>query len=144
MNRYIKGSLSLLLVGGLTGCMMDGDGMGSMQRHRAAMMGGIPDKYVEQTKLVGSASAGAPIYKQQCVACHGESGQGNGPMAQTLNPRPADLSNFSSMWGNRGKELVTWAINEGGKSYGTAMPAFKEALTPQQIQDLVAYIHEEL
>ena len=33
-----------------------------------------------------------------------------------------------------------WTVSEGGKPFGTAMPAFKNELTQEQIWQLVAYL----
>src|SRR2546423_261752 len=38
-----------------------------------------------------SLANGKRIYEDTCAACHGAAGRGNGPLAATLNPRPADL-----------------------------------------------------
>ncbi len=32
------------------------------------------------------------VYMQRCRGCHGQHGQGNGPYASSMEPRPADLT----------------------------------------------------
>ena len=65
---------------------------------------------------------GEVLFKQNCSSCHGESGQGNGPAAGTLNPRPR---NFTQPDGWRHGYHVTdiyATITNGSK--GTGMAAF--------------------
>lgn len=38
---------------------------------------------------------GRQEYLSSCAACHGVSGQGDGPIAKSLSPRPADLTKLS-------------------------------------------------
>ena len=35
---------------------------------------------------------GAVIYQERCAFCHGDQGDGNGPVAQYLDPRPRDFT----------------------------------------------------
>ena len=37
------------------------------------------------------AYPGPEVYQQQCLLCHGETGDGKGPMAGTFNPPPVSL-----------------------------------------------------
>ena len=37
-------------------------------------------------------------------------------------------------------EYLLWAISDGGKPFGTKMPAFKDALTEQQIWQIITYM----
>jgi hypothetical protein len=37
-------------------------------------------------------------------------------------------------------EYLLWAIAEGGRPFGTAMPAFKDALTREQIWQIITYM----
>src|SRR5215212_9425610 len=39
-----------------------------------------------------SLARGASVYQANCASCHGSLGRGDGPLAGSLNPRPADLS----------------------------------------------------
>jgi mono/diheme cytochrome c family protein len=40
-------------------------------------------------------SGGIGLYKTYCASCHGESGRGDGPVAEHLRPRPADLTQIA-------------------------------------------------
>jgi cytochrome c oxidase cbb3-type subunit 2 len=40
----------------------------------------------------GAAEAGKKVYEQHCVQCHGERGDGEGPAAPHLSPRPRDFT----------------------------------------------------
>ena len=41
---------------------------------------------------------GQALYNQNCVACHGTEGHGDGPAAKGLNPPPMTTSRASSAW----------------------------------------------
>jgi mono/diheme cytochrome c family protein len=41
--------------------------------------------------LTGNATAAAGDYRRYCVGCHGEMGDGNGEVAQWLDPKPRDF-----------------------------------------------------
>jgi mono/diheme cytochrome c family protein len=43
-------------------------------------------------KLAGHAKAGAADYRRYCVGCHGVIGDGNGEVAQWLDPKPRDFT----------------------------------------------------
>jgi mono/diheme cytochrome c family protein len=38
------------------------------------------------------AELGAPIFQRSCTSCHGPGARGDGPAAESLNKRPADLT----------------------------------------------------
>ena len=42
--------------------------------------------------LTGNAKAAAAPYRRYCVGCHGELGDGNGEVAQWLDPKPRDFT----------------------------------------------------
>jgi mono/diheme cytochrome c family protein len=45
------------------------------------------------------ANEGQRLYVQYCAACHGRSGNGKGPVAPVLHPRPTDLTKLSQRYG---------------------------------------------
>lgn len=80
-----------------------------------------------------------------CADCHGASGKGDGPSAPDLtddwgNPiRPADLTRLPWKSGPKPEDLYR-TIGTGLD--GTPMPSHADALTPEEIWALVAYLWE--
>src|SRR2546428_353773 len=40
----------------------------------------------------GDANAGKAVYERKCLLCHGEKGDGKGPAAELLDPKPRDFT----------------------------------------------------
>jgi mono/diheme cytochrome c family protein len=137
------------MMGQGTGPSMMGRGtmMGSMVRHHQAMMNGIPEPYRSARDPLPNTAVtlerGAKIYAQNCAACHGSKGHGDGPAGQQLLPRPADLA-----WLSRshmvGDQYIYWTVAEGGQPVGSAMPAFKDSLSDRDIWAVVNYVRNGL
>lgn len=87
---------------------------------------------------------GEALYTRNCLHCHGVSGDGAGPTAPFLYPRPRDyrygLFKFTSTdYGRKPtREDLRRTINNG--IHGTSMPAFSAQLTPQQIEQVIDYV----
>jgi len=80
----------------------------------------------------GDAVLGAQLYGRYCVTCHGETGQGEGPAAMALIPRPANLR---AHWYTDVR--LAEALWHGVP--GTSMPAWRD-LSPRELSALVAFI----
>lgn len=91
-----------------------------------------------------SAEAGHAIYETHCWYCHGDEGDGRGPIAEYLWPRPRDFTIASYKLRTTGSgELPTdedlfRTVTLGLP--GTAMPAWGSALTPEERWQVIAYI----
>src|SRR5687768_16915035 len=92
------------------------------------------DLRVPQRPAVDSAAVaqGREIYQARCASCHGEKGDGQGPVARYLWPRPRDLTAASYLLRTTASgELPTdedlFRTITLGMS-GTAMPAWGDAL----------------
>ncbi len=68
-------------------------------------------------------SAGETIYKNKCMACHQENGEGVDPSFPALKGIVADVNTVVN-----GKE-------------GTAMAAFKNQLSDQELTDVINYVN---
>ena len=131
------------------GMMGQGQGMmGSMPRHHQAMMSGIPAPYnslrnpLPQTPE--TVDRGAAVYSQNCASCHGATGEGDGEAGRNLSPPPANLAWLSQMPMAQWDPFMYWTIAEGGAQFGSAMPAFKDALPKDDIWTVTAYIQAHL
>jgi copper transport protein len=85
-----------------------------------------------------SIERGRVLYQQNCLSCHGERGDGMGPDAAGLNPSPADFRQHLPFHDDPTFRAI---ISQGLP--GTAMPAFGDELSQEQIQDVINYLRSE-
>lgn len=80
---------------------------------------------------------GKEIYAKTCVACHGESGKGDGPASAILEQKPADFTDsaHSKYYSDQGRIYI---IKKGVK--GTPMEGWESALNEKEIQSVYAYV----
>ena len=91
----------------------------------------------------GDPAKGKAIYEQKCLLCHGEKGDGNGPAAPLLDPRPRDFTKGkykirTSASGRLPTDADLFRIIAEGMP-GTSMPGWK-VLPEKDRRDLVAYL----
>ncbi len=72
-----------------------------------------------------------------CKLCHGIRGNGNGRLAQKLDPPPRNFTCAQTMREISDGQMF-WIIKHGSKS--TAMPAHRSTLTDRQIWQLILYL----
>lgn len=125
--------------------MMQGPPGGSFVRHQYVMGHGLDPDYASMSSPLQAdeetVTAGGKLYQQNCAACHGESGEGDGPAGKQLSPPPANIA-ISSKMPMASDGYLYWTIAEGGVPLHTAMPPFKDALTKEQIWQIIAYLRE--
>ena len=94
-----------------------------------------------------SLSQGEHLYTGYCLQCHGADFTGNGPMANELKVKPANLKEKSFHFTQTSiKGVVDYphysheTIRDKIKYGNHVMPALKEVLTKDEINTLVNYI----
>lgn len=80
-------------------------------------------------------SDGSAIYAKNCVSCHGKEGEGDGPAAAALNPKPPDLTDAERMSALSDEDLLE--ILSDGKGF---MPGYASMLSPEELRVLAAYV----
>lgn len=92
-----------------------------------------------QSKL----ALGAAVYNRRCVQCHGVTGDGNGPAAEFMYPRPRDyrkgIFKFTTTpYGSKPRRSDLAATIKRGVR-GTSMPSFK-LLPKEELDAVVDYV----
>lgn len=86
-------------------------------------------------------AAGRRLYLEvaepECAACHGRTGDGEGPLASQFAPRPRNFACAETVRGIPDGQLF-WIIRNG--SPGTAMPGYGDQLTEQETWQLVRHL----
>ncbi len=86
----------------------------------------------------GNPAAGRLIYASYCVHCHGTRGAGDGRLARTLSPPPADLRWLDLP---RQTNQVFAALKSGvPPQHGAFMPDGGKLFGDQQLWDVIAYL----
>ena len=87
-----------------------------------------------QEKNPATLQMGEIVYRTNCLECHGATGKGDGPLAQSLAVAPANLYELAQK-----KSAKSFAANTMyGKNEN--MPAFKDTLSEGEIWHVANYI----
>ena len=106
--------------------------------------GSAPPEYLERRNPLGpeaNVAEGERIYQGSgpgisCAKCHGEKGDGNGPMSHMFDPRPRNFQCAATVNGIPDGQLF-WIIRYG--SPGTSMPPHPK-LSDEQVWKVVAFL----
>ena len=82
---------------------------------------------------------GRELYKANCVACHGESGKGDGPGAGVLKPPPRDHTDRAYMSKLSDKEIGD-IIKMGGAVKGKPLMPSHPQINGDNLDALVAFV----
>ncbi|MFQ5879061.1 MAG: CopD family protein [Dehalococcoidia bacterium] len=84
-----------------------------------------------------SIAIGRTLYLNSCAVCHGETGQGDGPLAETLEVPPADFRIHIPFHSDQFFFLV---MTNG---FGRVMPAFGDRLTEEERWHILNFLQSE-
>lgn len=87
--------------------------------------------------LKGDAAKGKKFYLANCATCHGDKGDGKGPRAYFINPKPVNFLSEKSRASLNRPTLFT--IIAAGK-LGTEMPAWRHVLNDQEMANVAEYV----
>jgi copper transport protein len=97
-----------------------------------------PDTYADPAVdyTAGSVARGQKDFVDNCTACHGATGEGNGEMAKSLKVQPADLT--APHVGNHTIGDIFHWLTSGGTS--GVMPPFKDVLDSDDRWDVINFL----
>lgn len=87
--------------------------------------------------LQGNAERGQALYLNNCAICHGEQGDGRGPRAYFINPKPRNFLHSASRV-SLNRPTLQRVISKG--KLRTEMPAWEKVFNAQQIADVGEYV----
>ena len=79
---------------------------------------------------------GKDLFTENCITCHGMTGLGDGPTADLLDTKPANLT--SSNIQKQSDGVLFWKISTGKG----AMVSYKQIFSEEQRWQLVNYIRQ--
>ena len=87
--------------------------------------------------LTGNASRGEKMYMANCATCHGRKGDGKGPRAYFINPKPRNFidPNFRLAFN---RPAIYTAVHDG--RLGAEMPAWSKVLSEQEMTDVSEFV----
>ena len=88
----------------------------------------------------GDPGRGALLYAENCVACHGTNGGGDGPRAYFIFPKPRNFHDPAT------REYLSRRNLYNGIKFGVVgkeMPAWGKVLSESQIADLTEYVYRQ-
>ena len=90
--------------------------------------------------LQGDVKAGFGLYTANCATCHGDVGDGRGPRAYFINPKPRNFTHTASR-AVLNRPALFQAVSKG-RLY-SEMPAWDKVLSDQQIADVAEYVFQQ-
>ena len=104
----------------------------------ANMHNHVDTQATKQDLAYADAEAGGIFYNNNCATCHGVEGDGAGPRAYFIFPRPANFREHAKL-GNLTRDSLFGAIKHGIR--GKEMPAWGTVLSDQQISNVTEYVY---
>lgn len=109
----------------------------------------------QTAEAVVSGTSGDALFKTYCASCHGRLAKGDGPLAESLRYRPADLTLISKrngakfdadkvhrsidgrepVKGHGGTDMPVW-----GDAFRRSVEGYSEKAVKERIQALVEYL----
>ena len=89
--------------------------------------------------LKGDATKGAAFYMSNCSTCHGAIGDGRGPRAYFIMPKPRNFLHDASR-ADLNRPAIFKAVTDG--KLGSEMPAWGKVMTEQEIADVSEFVFQ--
>jgi hypothetical protein len=100
----------------------------------------VPRRHRDRENPYEHADGSRELYLEHCASCHGETGGGDGPLAESSWPRASNLNLLTPT--TTRDDYLYFRVLEGGAffPYGSEMPGFEGMLTEEEIWRVVSYV----
>jgi len=126
---YVRAALMLPATSRISGTSANGSG------GQASSNDGMFQPF--QNGLSGDPAKGEKTYMANCATCHGAKGDGKGPRAYFINPKPRNFTDKSFRFAFNRPAIYT-AVHDG--RLGAEMPAWSKVLNDQEIADVSEFV----
>lgn len=117
-------------------------------RGTSMTLAGIDNPLRADGSITEDVERGAAVYYRNCVACHGDALDGRGHYAHGFAPAPLPFTGSGTIV-QLTESFVFWRIAKGGPGlpaegtpWNSAMPAWEEFLTEEEIWSVIIYLYE--
>jgi mono/diheme cytochrome c family protein len=107
-----------------------------------------PLEKTDPAAFAGHVANGRRVYYQNCFYCHGDALRGDGMFAHGLNPTPTNLADAGAI-ALLQESFLFWRVSKGGPGlpeeggpWATAMPAWENFLTEEEMWDVVLFLFD--
>ena len=136
ITKFLYQWLWLLLAISLSACSENQDVAGN---------NGEIKPVVKRSFDFAQITRGGKLYQQNCAVCHGKQGQG-APNWQKMDANgkfpPPPLNGTAHTW-HHPKTVLMDTIRNGTAKLGGNMPAWKDKLSNEQINDIIAWFQSK-
>lgn len=136
ITKFLYLGLWLLLAISLSACSENQDVAGN---------NGEIKPVVKRSFDFAQITRGGKLYQQNCAVCHGKQGQG-APNWQKMDAKgkfpPPPLNGSAHTW-HHPKTVLVDTIRNGTAKLGGNMPAWKDKLSNEQINDIIAWFQSK-
>lgn len=102
----------------------------------AALLGALLAAAAASAQTTGDVALGKKVYTANCMACHGDKGDGKGPAAVALTPKPTNFQD-PAFWQGKDDAALKASIKAGRP--GTSMAPFPQ-LGEADLANLIVYL----
>ena len=117
-------------------------------RGKTMTLAGLENPLRHEGEMAEHLATGRRVYYQNCVFCHGDRFDGQGQYAPAFNPAPLSFADNGTI-AQLTESYVFWRIAKGGPGlpregtpWNSAMPAWEDFLTEQEIWAVIIYLYE--
>jgi hypothetical protein len=116
-------------------------------RGKRMVLTGLENPLRKSGSLPQHYEAGKRLYYQNCIACHGDRLDGQGPFGHGFSPTPLS---FADNLAQLSESFVFWRIAKGGPGlpregtpWNSAMPVWEDYLTEEEIWAVIIFLYEQ-